>query len=268
MVLLERPIRVLKAGPGPNSWETAAADFGNEGGDPTWGPWRPSVPCNVPCEQKGQGTSKMSQQDAHFELKGLKTSSSRLVWVLPCGCFSLNKARLSCLVVALLVVNMNWVFVREPVDVVIFMDAPYGSVSAAGISSTMSGLPNHDAISAAWSEEGPGYYPHLRSFHKLATITETTGIDTDVPITYIQSGYVNSWNKPPTFTKAKLEAIGEDDKVVIFVARNCGARNNRQNFVEELGKHIGVASPSSCQHNTEWPNCAEGPCSKSDALKK
>ena len=214
MVLLERPIRVLKAGPGPNSWETAAADFGNEGGDPTWGPWRPSVPCNVPCEQKGQGTSS------------------------------------------------------EPVDVVIFMDAPYGSVSAAGISSTMSGLPNHDAISAAWSEEGPGYYPHLRSFHKLATITETTGIDTDVPITYIQSGYVNSWNKPPTFTKAKLEAIGEDDKVVIFVARNCGARNNRQNFVEELGKHIGVASPSSCQHNTEWPNCAEGPCSKSDALKK
>ena len=54
---------------------------------------------------------------------------------------------------------------------------------------------------------------------------------------------------------------------VTFVARNCGAMNNRNDYVKAIDAKIGVVSLGSCLNNAKWPDCNGTPCSKVEAIR-
>ena len=54
---------------------------------------------------------------------------------------------------------------------------------------------------------------------------------------------------------------------VTFVARNCGAMNNRNDYVKAIDAKIRVVSLGSCLNNAKWPDCNGTPCSKVEAIR-
>ena len=54
---------------------------------------------------------------------------------------------------------------------------------------------------------------------------------------------------------------------ITFVAWNCNPMNNRTDYVKAIDKLIGVASMSSCYHNTPWPQCEGRECTKVEAIR-
>ena len=52
-----------------------------------------------------------------------------------------------------------------------------------------------------------------------------------------------------------------------FVARNCNAMNNRNDYVKAIDAKIGVLALGSCLNNAEWPDCSGRPCSKVEAIR-
>ena len=54
---------------------------------------------------------------------------------------------------------------------------------------------------------------------------------------------------------------------VTFVARNCDAMNNRNDYVKAIDAKIGVVSLGSCLNNAKWPDCNGTPCSKVEAIR-
>ena len=91
------------------------------------------------------------------------------------------------------------------------------------------------------SVEGPQYYPSLRA--KEGEYRSTTSFKSDVPLTYLL--YLNQFMKPRVGATALPAAS--------FIARNCGSKNNREEWVRGLRRYIRVDGLSSCLHSAPWP---------------
>ena len=63
-----------------------------------------------------------------------------------------------------------------------------------------------------------------------------------------------------------IEVSPQAQPKATFVARNCGAMNNRNAYVNAIAEVVGVVSPSSCLNNAEWPQCGTRPCTKTEMI--
>ena len=68
-------------------------------------------------------------------------------------------------------------------------------------------------------------------------------IDSDIPVPY---GWTIELEKPLRYLPDDLPALNQEGKLVALLASNCGARNNRWNYVKELKKYLGNLVMHNC----------------------
>ena len=103
------------------------------------------------------------------------------------------------------------------------------------------------------SMEGPMYYENLLvdpEAWKKGRFYSTTSFQSEIPIPYYSVAKSSIWN----------DETVDFDKVIhggVFMARNCGSRNNRERVIRELqnlaNDRVKIESVSSCLHNAEPP---------------
>lgn len=116
-----------------------------------------------------------------------------------------------------------------------------------GLSSTRSIVGTRWSIT--FSMEGPAYYPQLfiqPDAYKGDRFYSTTSYLSEVPLPYFSWAEYEIQSPPLDYDKAERAAL--------FLARNCGSKNNRESIVQKLiESSFRVDSLSSCLHNAEPP---------------
>ncbi len=102
-------------------------------------------------------------------------------------------------------------------------------------------------LKVGMSMESIVYYPH--QFHHISEydIEMSYRMHSDVPTPYFEFFKYGFLNKSEVSWELR-------EKAVLFVARNCDSRSQREDLVKTLKKYIRVDSISDCLHNKKWPS--------------
>jgi hypothetical protein len=136
------------------------------------------------------------------------------------------------------------------------LDNGYYSSQAITYHSTFKGYPR-DSMKVFMSLESEVYYPYMVQAYKVFDYVVDYRIwgnvqkeSHHIPAVYLtnqeQADTRMDFRKPAKFPKRK------DAYMAAFIS-NCGARNNRQQYLEQLMEHMEIHSYGRCHHNKDEP---------------
>ncbi len=115
------------------------------------------------------------------------------------------------------------------------------------------GIDPSKVLKVGFSAESIRNYPHQFDHLSDYDISMSYRLNSDVPYTYIN--FAQGTPKDLLNLLAETNSTWKSrEKAVLFAARNCNSKNQREQLVKMLQKFVRVDSVSSCLNNKKWPS--------------
>ncbi len=117
----------------------------------------------------------------------------------------------------------------------------------------MYGIDPSKVLKVGFSAESIRNYPHQFDHLSDYDISMSYRLNSDVPYTYIN--FAQGTPKDLLNLLAETNSTWKSrEKAVLFAARNCDSKNQREQLVKMLQKFVRVDSVSGCLNNKKWPS--------------